>query len=91
MLATVRLNDELAELLTSLTKQFHKKKSDVIREAIRFYAQELEKNHKSRMQKAMDKTAAADFHEYERLEETLNDGLQRRDLAYKSQSNKEKQ
>jgi predicted transcriptional regulator len=75
MLATVRLNDELSELLTSITERFHKKKSDVIREAIRFYATELEKNQKTRMQKAMQKTAKSDFKEYKILEDTLNDGL----------------
>lgn len=75
MLATVRLNDELEEILTSLTQRFHKKKSDVIREAIRFYALELEKNQKTRMQKAMDKTAKSDHKEYKELEETLDDGL----------------
>ncbi len=75
MLATVRLNDELAELLTSITKQFHKKKSDVIREAIRFYAKELEKNQSTRMQKAIKKTAKSDLSEYKILEDTLHDGL----------------
>ena len=75
MLATVRLNDELTELLTSLTERFHKKKSDVIREAIRFYAKELEKNQTTRMQKAIKKTARRDMHEYKILEDTLNDGL----------------
>jgi predicted DNA-binding protein len=75
MLATVRLNDELTELLNSITQRFHKKKSDVIREAIKFYAQELEKNQKTRMQKAMKKTEKSDFKEYQILEDTLNDGL----------------
>ena len=75
MLATVRLNDELEELLNSLTQRFHKKKSDVIREAIRFYAAELDKTQKTRMQKAMQKTANSDFKEYKQLEEAINDGL----------------
>ena len=75
MLATVRLNSEMEEILNSLTKRFHKKKSDVIREAIRFYADELNKNQKTRMQKAMQKTAKSDFSEYKTLEESLNDGL----------------
>jgi predicted transcriptional regulator len=75
MLATVRLDDELTELLTSITEWFHKKKSDIIREAIRFYAQELETNQKTRMQKAMERTAKSDFKEHKILEETLNDGL----------------
>ena len=75
MLATVRLNDELSELLNSMTKKFHKKKSDIIREAISFYAKELENNQSTRMQKAIKKTAKSDFNEYKEFEETLNDGL----------------
>ena len=75
MLATVRLNSEMEEILTSITERFHKKKSDVIREAIRFYADELNKNQKTRMQNAMQKTAKSDFVEYKILEESLNDGF----------------
>jgi len=47
----------------------------VIREAIRFYAAELDKTQKTRMQKAMQKTAKSDFKEYKQLEEAVNDGL----------------
>jgi len=65
----------MEEILTSITERFHKKKSDVIREAIRFYADELNKNQKTRMQNAMQKTAKSDFVEYKILEESLNDGL----------------
>ena len=36
MVATVRLNEELEELLNRLTKKFHKKKSDIMREALRY-------------------------------------------------------
>jgi predicted DNA-binding protein len=76
MVATVRLNNELEELLSSISKRFHKKKSDVIREAIRFYADELEKKQKSRMQKAMAKTMKEDFREYKKMEEGLSDGIE---------------
>ncbi len=75
MVATVRLNDELEELLNSISKRFHKKKSDVIREAIRFYAQDLQKNRKTRMQKAMSKTMKEDYKVYKELEDGLSDGL----------------
>ncbi|WP_297433048.1 ribbon-helix-helix protein, CopG family [Sulfurimonas sp.] len=75
MVATVRLNDELEELLNSISKRFHKKKSDVIREAIRFYAQDLQKNQKTRLQKAMSKTMKEDYKVYKELEDGLSDGL----------------
>ena len=75
MVATVRLNDELEELLNRLTKKFHKKKSEIIREALLHYGKDFEHKHKSRMQKAMAKTAKEDYKEYKDLEEYLNDGL----------------
>ena len=75
MVATVRLNSELEEILNSISQRFHKRKSDVIREAIRFYAKNLETTQKSRMQKAMAKTAQRDFSEYKELEDSLDDGL----------------
>ena len=75
MVATVRLNNELEDILNSISKRFHKKKSDVIREALRFYAKDLETTQKSRIQKAMHKTAKSDFLEYKELEESLDDGL----------------
>lgn len=75
MVATVRLNDELEELLNSISKRFHKRKSDVIREAIRFYAQDLQKNQKTRLQKAMSKTMKEDYKVYKELEDGLSDGL----------------
>jgi len=75
MVATVRLNSELEAILNDLSKKFHKKKSDVIREAISYYAESLEKEKKSRIQKAMAKTAISDFKVYQELEDTLDESL----------------
>jgi len=75
MVATVRLNSELAEILNPISTRFHKKRSDIIREAIRHYAKEMDTTQKSRMQKAMQKTMKSDFKEYKDLEESLADGL----------------
>ncbi len=75
MIATVRLNSELEAVLNALSKRFHKKKSDVIREAISYYAESLEKNQKSRIQKAISKTSSSDFKEYKKLEDTLDESL----------------
>ncbi len=55
MTATVRLDDSLAEKLDGLSSKLHKKKSDVIRDAITSYAQNIEDTHKSKMLKAVDK------------------------------------
>ena len=76
MVATVRLNSELEELLNSISTKFHKKKSDVIREAISFYAHSLETTQKTKMQRAMAKTMKADYKEYKSIEESLTDGLE---------------
>ena len=75
MIATVRLDSELEEVLNSIAKKFHKKKSDVIREAIAHYAKSLEKSQKTRIQKAMAKTMQSDFSEYKELEGSLDDSF----------------
>ena len=75
MTATVRLDDTLSEKLEALSSKLHKKKSDVIRDAITFYAQNIEATHKSKMLKAVEKVMQADKSEYEVLEGTLHDGL----------------
>ena len=75
MIATVRLNAELEETLNSVSKSLHKKKSDIIREAILFYAKSLENNKKNRLQNAIKKTTKRDFNEYKNMEDTLNDGI----------------
>jgi len=75
MVATVRLDDELEETLNSITKKFHIKKSDVIRDAIKYYAKHIEKNQKSRLQIAMDKTMKSDYKEYKEFESSIDDSL----------------
>jgi predicted transcriptional regulator len=75
MIATVRLDSELEEILNNLSKQFEKKKSEIIREAISFYAKSLEAKKKDRLQKAIEKSLNSDFYEYKLMEESLNDGF----------------
>ncbi|CAA6804580.1 MAG: Unknown protein [uncultured Sulfurovum sp.] len=75
MVATVRLDSELEAVLNSLSKRLHKKRSDIIREAISFYAKTLEDTKKSRLHSAIDKTMSQDFDEYKTMEATLDDGI----------------
>jgi len=75
MVATVRLNSELEETLNHISEKLHKKKSDIIRDAISFYAKSLEENKKIKLQKAIKKTNKSDFNEYKNMEDSLNDGL----------------
>jgi predicted DNA-binding protein len=75
MTATVRLDETLEKKLNDLAKSLHKKKSDVIRDAISFYANDVEKNKKSRILKAIEKTKDADKKVNDEFEGTLSDAL----------------
>jgi len=75
MTATVRLDDVLEDKLNKLSNVLQKKKSDVIREAISYYAQSIENNKKSRILKAVKKTKEIDKNEYKTFEGTIDDGL----------------
>ncbi len=75
MVATVRLDSELEAILNTLSKQFEKKRSEIIREAISFYAKAIENRKKNRLHQAIEKTADEDYIEYKLLEETLGDGF----------------
>lgn len=75
MTATVRLSKSLEEKLNHIAQMLHKKKSDVIREAIEYYADNLENDKKRRLLSAVEKTKHADKKDIAELEETLNDGL----------------
>ncbi len=75
MIATVRLDDTLEKTLNTLSSKLHKKKSDIIREAITFYANSVEENKKSRLLHAVEKTKIADKEVYDEMENTLNDGI----------------
>lgn len=75
MTATVRLDDTLESTLDRLSTVLHKKKSDVIREAISFYAKSVDKNKKSRILNAVEKTKDIDKNEFKDFEGTLSDGI----------------
>lgn len=75
MTATIRLNSTLEITLNKLTNVLHKKKSDVIREAIIFYAENIEKKQKSRILSAIEKTKDIDRKEFKDFEGTLHDGI----------------
>jgi predicted transcriptional regulator len=75
MTATVRLDKTLEEKLDFISQSLHKKKSDIIRDAISFYADSIQNSQKSRILKAVAKTKEADSSENAEFEGTLNDGL----------------
>lgn len=75
MTATVRLDKTLENKLDFISLSLHKKKSDIIRDAISFYADSIENSKKSRILKAVAKTKDADKSENAEFEGTLDDGL----------------
>ncbi|QKE28151.1 hypothetical protein AACT_0959 [Arcobacter acticola] len=75
MVATVRLDDNLENTLNRVSKILHKKKSDVIRDAITFYAQNIEENKKSRILSAVEKTKNIDKKEFKDFEDISDDGI----------------
>ncbi|MBD3808869.1 MAG: CopG family transcriptional regulator [Epsilonproteobacteria bacterium] len=75
MTATVRLDDGLEDKLSRLSVILNKKKSDIIRDAISFYAAAIEKDKKSRILKAIEKTKDTDKNEFNDFEGTFDDGI----------------
>ena len=75
MTATVRLDEVLELKLERMAKTLHKKKSDIIRDAIEFYATSVESHKKSRILLAVEKTKALDKELSNHFEGTLHDGL----------------
>lgn len=75
MTATVRLDEKLEHRLNNIARMLHKKKSEVIREAIEQYANSVEKAKKSRLQMAIEKTKDIDKKEFSDFEGTTDDGI----------------
>ena len=75
MIATVRLDNKLENILLNLSKNLHKKKSDIIREAIKFYAKNIDNEKKSRILTAVDKTKDIDKIEFQDLRVLENETL----------------
>jgi len=77
MVTTVRLDESLEHMLDRVSKILQKKRSDIIREAIRFYAENIEQNRKSRILNAIEKTKEIDKKEFKDFEGLMSDGVQR--------------
>ncbi len=75
MTATVRLDKSLEDKLDFISQTLHKKKSDIIRDAISYYADSIRNSKKSRILKAVAKTKDADKAENGIFDGTLDDGL----------------
>ncbi len=75
MVATVRLDEVHENKLKKVAQLLHKKKSDVLRDALDYYADHVLYEKKRRLLQAVEKVKEADALETEALEGTLDDGL----------------
>jgi predicted DNA-binding protein len=75
MTATVRLDKTLEEKLNFVSRSLHKKKSDIIRDAISFYADTIQNSQKNRILNAVAKAKDADKAENSDFEGTIYDAL----------------
>ena len=77
MTATVRLDDNLTQKLDMLSRMLHKKKSDVMRDALVYYAKDVEAEKKSKIRAAVAKVYGADKAVYDAFEGAFDDGIER--------------
>jgi len=75
MVATVRLNSEIGNTLLELSNVLQKRKSDVIRDAIEFYAKNIKKDKKTRILNAINKTKEIDKKEFSDFDGVIYDGM----------------
>jgi len=75
MTATVRLDEEHEKKLKEAAALLHKKKSEILREALDFYVDHILSQKRRRILEAVEKVNAADKKENEDWEATLHDGL----------------
>ena len=75
MTATVRLNDDFTKKLENLSNILHKKRSDVIRDAINFYAKSIENSQTNKIKNAIEKTKLFDSKLNKEFESTLDDNI----------------
>lgn len=60
MIISIKIDEEIEKKLNYLTNTLNKDKSEVIKNAITLYSQNIENNKKNRILKAIEKTKEAD-------------------------------
>jgi predicted transcriptional regulator len=75
MVTTVRLDENVEKELNDLVSSLNKKRSEIIREAIYYYAKNIKKAKKSRIQNAIDKSKDADYKLYKEFEGILDESI----------------
>jgi predicted transcriptional regulator len=77
MMATVRLDEEHEKKLKEAAAFLHKKKSEILREALDFYVDHIFSEKRRRILSAVEKVKTADRSENERWNGAAGDGLER--------------
>jgi len=75
MVTTVRLDENAEKELNDLVSSLNKKRSEIIREAIYYYAKNIKKAKKSRMQNAIEKSKDDDYRLYKEFEGILDESI----------------
>lgn len=75
MITTVRFDEERAKMLDRMTTLLHKKKSEIIREALDYYAAHVLHSRERRIAEAVKKVSKADAEEMKTWDVTVDDGL----------------
>jgi len=75
MTATVRLNKHQSDTLERLAATLNRQKSEILRDALAFYASRIENEKTHRIQKAVQKTYQADKQIHDEIAGTIHDGL----------------
>ena len=75
MTATVRLDTHHEKLLEEVAEQLHKKKSEILREALDFYAKHVLSEKRRRMDQAVERVKEAERKEMEFCDGTIDDAL----------------
>ncbi len=75
MVTTVRLDEKREDKLSQIADILHKKKSDVLREALDYYAEYILEQKKEKFKQVVEKVKQADLKEHKNYEGTIDDGL----------------
>jgi len=76
MVTTVRLDQSQEEKLAEIAALLHKKKSEVLRDALDYYAEYVLSRKKAYFKKIIDKVKEADLEAYKTYEGTIDDALE---------------
>ena len=77
MATTVRLDKQQEEKLAKVANVLHKKKSEVLRDALDYYAEYVISQKKVHFKKIVDKVKEADFEAYKTYEGMIDDAYER--------------